>query len=451
MRGASFVCTPAPTLRRRTPSETHVPDSRSHIASARRLARIPACPITTPTPATSPRSACASRAPATAERRSAADAAAERRRQPAAPARPPQPAPHRRRPRRGRRPRSAAPAPARSRRRSAGQRRRRQQASGERRDFAGGRDGNRRDRFRNRRDRQRERCRDGGMQDDGGNGETFVPRPHPQVPRRLPAVLARRPQAHARARSCWTSPNSCSIHEGVARARKQDVIFALLKVLTRHGEGVAADGVLEILPDGFGFLRAAEASYLAGPDDTYISPSQIRRFNLRTGDHLVRPHPLPEGRRALLRAVRWSTRINGEPLEASKNKVLFENLTPLFPRRSFTLERGNGQHRGHHRPHPRPDGAAGQRPARADRLAAEGRQDDDDAAGRHGDHAQPPGRAPDRAADRRAPGRSDRDAAHRARRSDLLDLRRAGRAPRAGRRDGDRARQAPGRAQEATW
>ena len=89
----------------------------------------------------------------------------------------------------------------------------------------------------------------------------------------------------------------------MARARKQDVIFALLKVLTRHGEGVAADGVLEILPDGFGFLRAAEASYLAGPDDIYISPSQIRRFNLRTGDHLVRPHPLAEGRRALLRAV----------------------------------------------------------------------------------------------------------------------------------------------------
>ena len=82
------------------------------------------------------------------------------------------------------------------------------------------------------------------------------------------------------------------------------MIFALLKVLTRHGEGVAADGVLEILPDGFGFLRAAEASYLAGPDDTYISPSQIRRFNLRTGDHLSGRIRWPEGRRALLRAVR---------------------------------------------------------------------------------------------------------------------------------------------------
>src|SRR3546814_10825654 len=76
------------------------------------------------------------------------------------------------------------------------------------------------------------------------------------------------------------------LSETVARARKQDVIFALLKVLTRTPEGVAADGVLEILPDGFGFLRAAEASYLAGPDATSISPSQIRRFNLRTGDHL---------------------------------------------------------------------------------------------------------------------------------------------------------------------
>src|SRR3546814_5606480 len=78
-----------------------------------------------------------------------------------------------------------------------------------------------------------------------------------------------------------------NIHEGVARARKQDVMFALLKVLTRVGDGVAGEGVLEILPDGFGFLRSADASYLAGPDDVYISPSQIRRFNLRTGDEIA--------------------------------------------------------------------------------------------------------------------------------------------------------------------
>src|SRR3990170_6353536 len=132
-----------------------------------------------------------------------------------------------------------------------------------------------------------------------------------------------------------------NIQEGVARARKQDVIFAVLKVLTRHGEGVAADGVLEILPDGFGFLRGAEASYLAGPDDVYISPSQIRRFNLRTGDHLAGRIRWPkDGERYFALAV--VDTINGEPIEASKNKVLFENLTPLFPRKKFKLERGDG-------------------------------------------------------------------------------------------------------------
>jgi hypothetical protein len=145
---------------------------------------------------------------------------------------------------------------------------------------------NRRDRFRNRRDRNRDRRATSGCPDDnGGNGEGFVPRPHPRC-RKASRSIRWATSSGCRRTSCWTSPSSCRSSEGVARARKQDVIFALLKVLTRHGEGVAADGVLEILPDGFGFLRAAEASYLAGPDDTYISPSQIRRFNLRTGDHI---------------------------------------------------------------------------------------------------------------------------------------------------------------------
>ncbi len=129
--------------------------------------------------------------------------------------------------------------------------------------------------------------------------------------------------------------------EGVARARKNDVIFALLKALAKNGEGIDAEGVLEILPDGFGFLRGAEASYLAGPDDVYASPSQIRRFNLRTGDYIRGKVRSPkEGERyfALLKV----DDINGETPEASKNKVLFENLTPLFPRDRFNLERGNG-------------------------------------------------------------------------------------------------------------
>ena len=201
--------------------------------------------------------------------------------------------------------------------------------------------GNRRDRFRNRRDRDRNgRPRDdNGMPSDGGN-ETHVPRMMPGVPEGFPVYslsdLKRMP-----AQKLLEIAEQLQISEGVARARKQDVIFALLKVLTRHGDGVAADGVLEILPDGFGFLRAFEASYLAGPDDTYISPSQIRRFNLRTGDHLSGRIRFPkDGERYF--ALSIVDTINGEPIEASKNKVLFENLTPLFPRKRFTLERGNG-------------------------------------------------------------------------------------------------------------
>jgi len=204
---------------------------------------------------------------------------------------------------------------------------------------------NRRERFRNRRERNRERYGNDGMSQEGGgnNGgtqENFAPRQPPSVPEGFPQYslgdLKRMP-----APKLLDIAEQLNIQEGVARARKQDVIFALLKVLTRHGEGVAADGVLEILPDGFGFLRAAEASYLAGPDDVYISPSQIRRFNLRTGDHLAGRIRWPkDGERYF--ALSTIDTINGEPLEASKNKVLFENLTPLFPRRRFTLERGNG-------------------------------------------------------------------------------------------------------------
>ena len=142
-----------------------------------------------------------------------------------------------------------------------------------------------------------------------------------------------------------------------------------------HGGGICGEGVLEILQDGFGFLRAPRRVYLAGPDDIYVSPSQIRRFNLRTGDYITgRIRPPKEGERyfALLKV----DDINGEPPEASKNKVLFENLTPLFPRQASTSSAATDPRR-HHRPHPRPDRADRQRPARPDRLAAESRQDDD--------------------------------------------------------------------------
>jgi len=129
--------------------------------------------------------------------------------------------------------------------------------------------------------------------------------------------------------------------ENVARQRKQDVIFSLLKAHARNGEDIYGDGVLEILQDGFGFLRSADGSYLAGPDDIYVSPSQIRRFNLRTGDSisgLIRPPKDGERYFALLKVGQ----INFDAPESSRNKALFENLTPLHPTNRLKLERGNG-------------------------------------------------------------------------------------------------------------
>ncbi len=129
--------------------------------------------------------------------------------------------------------------------------------------------------------------------------------------------------------------------EGAARARKQEVIFSILKAKARSGEIIVAEGVLEIMQDGYGFLRSADSSYLAGPDDVYVSPSQVRRFNLRTGDTVLgHVRPPKEGERyfALLRV----DRINYDHPSNAQNKILFENLTPLFPRTRFKMERGTG-------------------------------------------------------------------------------------------------------------
>ncbi|MDG2019186.1 MAG: transcription termination factor Rho [Porticoccaceae bacterium] len=129
--------------------------------------------------------------------------------------------------------------------------------------------------------------------------------------------------------------------DNLARSRKQDIIFALLKRHAKSGEDIYGDGVLEILPDGFGFLRSAGASYLAGPDDIYVSPSQIRRFNLRTGDRIAgKIRPPKDGERYF--AMLKVDEINFDAPENARNKILFENLTPLFPDEPLLLEAGNG-------------------------------------------------------------------------------------------------------------
>jgi transcription termination factor Rho len=129
--------------------------------------------------------------------------------------------------------------------------------------------------------------------------------------------------------------------DNLARSRKQDIIFSILKRHAKSGEDIYGDGVLEILQDGFGFLRSSDSSYLAGPDDIYVSPSQIRRFNLRTGDTItgkIRPPKDSERYFALLKIGE----VNFNKPENSKSKILFENLTPLFPDERLTLEVGNG-------------------------------------------------------------------------------------------------------------
>ena len=128
--------------------------------------------------------------------------------------------------------------------------------------------------------------------------------------------------------------------EGGSRLRKQDLIFAILKAQARKGEDIVGEGVVEILQDGFGFLRSGDSSYLAGPDDIYVSPSQIRRFNLRTGDTVkgnIRPPKESERYFALLKVEE----INFQSPEEAKHKILFENLTPLHPNERMKLERDN--------------------------------------------------------------------------------------------------------------
>jgi transcription termination factor Rho len=129
--------------------------------------------------------------------------------------------------------------------------------------------------------------------------------------------------------------------ENIARARKQDIVFHLLRAAARRGEQLYAEGVMEIMQDGYGFLRTADSSYLAGPDDVYISPSQIRRFSLRTGDSVAGRVRSPKDNERYFALLKVDT-INFEPPEVSRRKVSFENLTPLFADERFVMERGNG-------------------------------------------------------------------------------------------------------------
>jgi transcription termination factor Rho len=126
--------------------------------------------------------------------------------------------------------------------------------------------------------------------------------------------------------------------EGANRLRKQELIFALLKNQAKKGESIFGEGTLEVLQDGFGFLRSPDTSYLAGPDDIYVSPSQIRRFNLHTGDSIEGEIRTPKDGERYFALVKVDM-VNGGPPEAAKNKILFENLTPLFPTQRLQLER----------------------------------------------------------------------------------------------------------------
>jgi transcription termination factor Rho len=128
--------------------------------------------------------------------------------------------------------------------------------------------------------------------------------------------------------------------DNVTRLRKQELMFAIMKKRAKAGEQVFGDGVLEVLPDGFGFLRSIEASYMASTDDIYLSPSQIRRFNLHTGDLVEGEVRVPKDGERYFALVKVD-RVNNQTPEESKNKIMFENLTPLFPKEQFRLEREN--------------------------------------------------------------------------------------------------------------
>ena len=182
---------------------------------------------------------------------------------------------------------------------------------------------------------------------------------------------------------------------GASGLRKQDLIFTILQAQSEKEGHIFAEGVLEILPDGFGFLRSPDYNYLPGPDDIYVSPSQIRKFDLKTGDTIsgnVRPPHEGEKYFALVKIEA----INFESPEETRNKILFDNLTPLYPEERIKMETT----RDHQQPGDRPVDADRQGPARPDRRASAHRQDDAAAVDRQRDHVESPRNRADRAAHR---------------------------------------------------
>ncbi len=208
---------------------------------------------------------------------------------------------------------------------------------------------------------------------------------------------------------------------GAGGMRKQELIFEILRSRAEKSGLLFSEGVLETLPDGFGFLRAPDYNYLPGPDDIYVSPSQIRKFDLHTGDTVsgqIRPPKDGERYFALIKVEA----INFEPPDRVREKIFFENLTPLYPQERIRLETDVRQPLG---AGDGPDGPDRQGAARPDRRAAADRQDDAAAEHRQQHHDQPPRGLPHRAAHRRAARRSHRHAAVGEGRGHFLDLRRA--------------------------
>ena len=198
--------------------------------------------------------------------------------------------------------------------------------------------------------------------------------------------------------------------EGASTLRKQDLLFAILKELAEEGEEIVGEGTIEVLPDGFGFLRSPEANYLAGPDDIYVSPNQVRRFGLRTGDTVEGEVREPrDGERYF--ALTNLKKVNFDDPDAVRTRVNFDNLTPLYPDEKLSARHARPDRQGQVGARDRSGLSPGQGPARADCRPAASRQDGAPPEHRQGHYRQPPRGLSHRALDRRAAGGGDRYAA----------------------------------------